>query len=584
MSIVGFQTVPTTPNTRTANNQSVLWNLQYFGPRLPSFIITDLINRGEDVQRVRRYERGEPDQVMSAEVRKVLTVRSDGGLSFLGANYQMPIIQTFVDRCNLQSVEAPGNDAGTAWCNEVYEYTRMDALQGDVHERTICDGDCCVMTWWDNDLQQVRYTIEEAWDGTQGMIPIYRSKSIPVMDCAIKIWQIFLDQSLNILIRINIYYADHVEKYFSINQAPPKPWFGGDISIPQYKNTVVRRAPREPIVRGTGTARNYLAATDISEVYESTVIHFDPEEQTEEYSMPDGSPLGIPVIHFRNRARHNFGVSEIKSTIPIQDLMNRLMYSMAINAEYNAFPLIWSKGFQMPDALRPGTIVAMSEGTPMQQGEIAEMGRIPGSDPKPYLDALNWCSMTMGKISRTPSPEFASEAGRISGEALKQLEIGLIGKANRFMIKCGNAWEDVFMMANRIQTAYGNKKPPKINSFKSIWQSPEIRDDLQTVQGAMLARPVMGDAQTRRTLAPIYNLDQSALEQIEEEIEQDQADKMQAMMSTPMFGQGQSMPATPGQSPNGNGAGGNEQIQPETARGEKDMTEAASGKQEVTAQ
>lgn len=596
MSLVGFQTTPTTPNVRTSNLQSVLWQLQYMGPRLPSFIITDLVNRGEDVQRVRRYERGEPDQVMSDEVRKVLTVRSDGGLSFLGANYQMPIVQTFVDRCNLQSVEAPGNDAGTEWCNEVYEYARMDALQGDVHERAICDGDCCVMAWWDNDSQQLRYTIEEAWDGTQGMIPIYRSKSIPVMDCAIKVWQIFLDMSMNILIRMNIYYPDHVEKYFSINQAPFQAWQGGDISIPQYKNLPLKKS-QSALVRGSGSARNYLSATAISEGYESAVIHFEDEKPVEWYAMPDGTPLGIPVVHFRNRARHNVGISEIKSTIPIQDLMNRLMYSMAINAEYNAFPIIWSKGFQMPDAMRPGTIVQISPEQAMTPDYQAELGRLQGADMKPYLDALNWCSMTMGKISRTPSPEFSSEAGRISGEALKQLEIGLIGKANRFMVKAGNAWEDLFMMANRIQTAYGSKKPPKIDNYKSIWSSPEIRDDLQTVQGAMLARPVFGDAQTRRTLAPIYNLDQTALNQIEDEIEQDQQDKMQAMMSAPGFGGAQSQPIADDGAANADDkpapvggqpqAGGSAQVKPVADSGDAkmDATKAETAQpQEVTAQ
>ncbi len=420
MALIGFNTTPVTPNVRTAPNQSALWQLQFFGPRLPSFVITDLINRGEDVQRVRRYERGEPDQVMSDEVRKVLTVRSDGGLSFLGANYQMPIVQTFVDRVNLQSVEAPGNDKGTEWCNEVYEYTRMDALQGDVHERTICDGDCCVMTWWDNDLQQVRFTLEDAWDGTQGMIPIYRSKSIPVMDCAIKIWQVFLDQSLNVLIRMNIYYPDHVEKYFGINQAPFQAWQGGDISIPQYKNAPIKRATEPTIVRGTGGARNYLSASAISSGTESVVIHFEPEKPVEYYTMPDGTPLGIPVIHFRNRARHNFGVSEIKSTIPIQDMMNRIMYSLVINAEYNAFKILWTRGFQAPDALRPGVVVEISPDTPMTKDQVADMGSIEGGDMAPYLDTLNWCSMTMGKISRTPSPEFTQEAGRISGEEVRE--------------------------------------------------------------------------------------------------------------------------------------------------------------------
>lgn len=588
MVLQAFQTVTTGPNTNLAPTQPLLYNLQFVGPRLPTYIITDQLNRAQQVLMYRRYAVGDHDAFMSNEMRELLGVTSVAFSPF-AINYQDIVIQTMVDRCILQSMEAPGNDRATQWANDVYEYTRMDALQGDLHEATIRDGDAGIMVDWDEDNQQVKYTLQEAYDGTQGMIFIYRSKSVPVMDCAIKIWQIFLDLSLNVLSRVNIYYPDHVEKYFAINQAPLKAWQGGDISVPQYDPTKQRTSALNSsrvIKRGSGQSRDYMSASAISDGYRSTVIHFEPEEPIQYYTMRDGSPMGIPVIHFRNRGRQNYGYSEIKNSIPPQNALNRLMYSMVINAEYNGFNLLVTRGFNPPQSLRPGTIIKISADTPMTKDQVADATRIEAGNMSPFIDTANWFANEIGKITRTPSPEFMAENGRVSGEALKQLEIGLIGKSNRFMVKAGNAWEDVFMMANRMQQAYGNKQPPAVDAFKANWRSPEIRDDLQTIQGAMLMRPVVGDAQTLRNVAPIYDLDEQAILAILDEKKQEDADKLTAMQqsSMPMFG-GQP-PMTPGDNNDGSGAGGNTQVHPQETQGDAEgVTEAGTpGEQEVTAQ
>lgn len=537
MSNNPFTTIQTTPNQPTAWTQSVAYQLQFIGPRVPTWYINDQLNRAQAVLRYRRYEIGDHDAFMSAEMMNLLNIISTNYSPF-SDNYCSVIVQTMVDRCTLQSMEVPGDDAATKWANDIYEYVRMDALQGDVAEATIRDGDAFVMVDWDEDLQQVRYTLEETYDGTVGMMAFYRSKSVPVMDCAIKIWQMALDISMNILTRVNIYYTDHVEKYYCLNQAPLSPWQGGDISIPQYAPDAQRAAYGQPtkpqIVRGS--KRTFLTASEISQPTPSTVIHFESEDPIQYYRMADGTPLGIPVIHFRNRGRQNYGYSEIKSAIPIQDAVNRMMYSLIINAEYNGFPLLVARGFPMPSAVRPGTVINIQADQPLSKDETADVTRIQGADMTAYIDALKWATAEMGKITRTPTPEFMAQSGKVSGEALKQLEIGLVGKANRFMTKAGNAWEDVFRMAARIQESYGDVLPPKIDALKANWRSPEIRDDATTVQNALAMRDVVGDAQVLRMVAPILDLDEQGIQFILQEKQDELQQKLSLLPSVPGYG------------------------------------------------
>lgn len=530
MTFDAFQTAPaTTPNTVVQTTSSVLYNLQWVGPKVPSLWVQDQLNRAANVQRYRRYAIGDQDAFLSPEMRALLGVTSTNYSPFAD-NYQDVVIQSFVDRCLLQAIQAPGNDAGSEYFDNFYEYARLDGLQSDIHEAAIRDGDTFAMVTWDEETQQNKVTLEEAYDGNIGMLAFYRSKSIPIMDCAIKIWQIALDITMNVLTRVNIYFPDHVEKYYGINNAPLSPWQGGDISIPEYKpesQTITAVVPSSGGIKSIGA---------VSKPTPSAVIHFEPEEPIQYYKNRDGSPLGIPVFHFRNRGRQNYGYSEIKSSIPIQDALNRIMYSLVINAEYNGFNILWTRGFQAPSAIRPGTIIEISKDQPMTTDQVADVGRLEAGNMSPFIDTAKWLTGEIGKITRTPTNEFSQDAGKVSGESLKMREIGLIGKANRFMTKAGNVWEDIFMYAARVEAAYGNKMPPKIETAKAIWRSAEIRDDTQIVQNAMLLRPVVGDAQTLRMVSPVLDIDESGIQEILDEKQQETADKLAAMAAVPQFG------------------------------------------------
>jgi len=471
----------------------------------------DMRIRGERVHRFRRYADGDHDANLTNEMRRLLRVKSapEGSAEFAD-NYQDIIIQTMVDRLTLSGIEAD-NDLATDWAKEVMAFNRLDAMQGDVHEGAIRDADTFIMVSYDNEKQQVRFTHELAYDGTSGVYPVYLSEDVSEMQCAIKIWHITnADGAVKDQLRVNYYYPDRIEKRVSND---------GQALIPFKDDST--------------DAKGDIPWTDT-----------------------DGTPLGIPIVHYRNRGRKNWGLSEIENTIPLQNVQNRLLYSLVMAAELTAFQIRWAKGFTPPADLTPGMWVVMTKnGGPLGKNDLADVGVMEQGELLPYLDALRWNAMEMGKISRTPAPEMMG-ADDSSGEALKQREIGLIGKVERFQIKAGNSWEDVFGLAHKIQTEFGSKKPPTYERFYAQWDDAEVRNDKVTIENAMLLRPLIGDEEVLRIIAPIYEYDEDRIQKILKAAdEKKQADMEAAMAAMPTFG-GRTMPARNGAPPvPPNGAG-----------------------------
>jgi hypothetical protein len=67
----------------------------------------------------------------------------------------------------------------------------------------------------------------------------------------------------------------------------------------------------------------------------------------------------------------------------------------------------------------------------------------------------------------------------LSGEALKQLETGLIGKCQRFQKENTSGVRSLIELTARIQKTFsGFKDPPELGRLTVEWDSPELRDNV----------------------------------------------------------------------------------------------------------
>jgi hypothetical protein len=453
--------------------------------------IADQEMRGEKVEMYRNYADGDHPANMTAEMRAALrAVRPDGSSEFT-ANDMDTVIQMPTDRTVLDTIDAD-TDAASAWAQEVMEASRIDALNLEVHESAYRDGDTFLMVHYDNDGRRAVFTHELAYDGRSGMMVLYRSDDSSEMDAAIKIWNITSTSgTVQNTTRINVYYPDRIQKYTSTDGGAFMPFVDDD--------------------------------TDADGV----APWLDRNNQ----------PLGIPVFHFKNRGRKNYGLSEIESAIPLQDAKNRMLHSLVMSSELTAFQVRVAKGFVPKAGITPGGWITITgqNGGPLTKEDVAEVDVLESGDLTQQLAAIQWVSSEIMRVTRTPAPEFMG-GDNASGESLKQREIGLLGKVRRFQVTAGNVWEDAMGMAWKIEAAFGTQ-PPAYKRFYARWVDAEVRNDTETIKNALMLKDTIGEREFLRLIAPIFKWDEARIDSILAENAAERSKRISELGSSiPSFG------------------------------------------------
>lgn len=442
--------------------EAIQARLMAAGMVLPQTWISDIEQWGQNVALYREYAEGNHRAKLTKEMREMLRI-SDARNDQFSLNYCDLVVQRMNDRLVVTGVEGDGDDA-SAWSADVLTANRFDGLQMDVHEATIRDGITFVMATFNNDTQQVVLAHELAWDGDTGLIPVYDRMGKRIA-AAVKVWY---EGSLSR--RVNIYYADRVEKYDADT--------GGALLV-----------HADEVDDGDG---------------ESVVPWMDAQRR----------PIGVPVIPFVNRAKTRLttGTSELASIIPVNDSLNRTLVSMVMTSELSAFQIKIALGFEPPANVTPGMWVVVAAGG-LPDGQKADAKVLEQAQIVPFISQAQFLIDQIGTISQTPLPgQMGGDSA--SGEAIKQRETGLVGKVRRFQIKGGNAWEDVLALAANVQNAFGRTGAPKSTRWVCRWKDAEIRNDAEVIKNVKDTRDLMGDEQALREVAGVFGWDETQIQRI----------------------------------------------------------------------
>lgn len=432
----------------------------------------DLEVRAEKVALFRQYVEGDHRANLTDEMRRSLRIVSKGSMNEFNVNHCAAIVETMANRLEVSRIGAD-NEAAQAWVNGVLRANKFDTLQGDIHDAALRDGDTYVLVGWDNEARQVRLYHEDAYDGVSGMIAFYSEPGR--IGAAIKIWRSTTNNPSD-TVRVNVYYPDRIEKYIS---------------------------------RGlTGLERHVV----------------EGEEWPAAWVDKRGQPLGVPVAHFRNRAVNyaDHGLSEIENAIPIQDALNRTLYSMVYAGEMTAFQIRYAIGIQPPAGLTPGMWIKAyasdANGAAVEPDETQvkwfqsiRLGAIEHGQLAPFIEMKSDLMRDIYDITSTPMPGGGNDSA--SGESQKQREVRLLGKVRRFQLKAGQAYEDLMEIAARIQGAYG-EQPPTYETLTTRWRSAELRDDKLVVENAVKVADRVGDREFLRMIASVYDWSDEQIEQI----------------------------------------------------------------------
>jgi len=422
---------------------------------------TETQQQGDLVKLFRNYYDGYHRMQLTSEMKAMLNI-SDERLERYNINYCSLIVDRMADRLNVDKfevkavnpaeampTEADGSaasklkDPAQEWVDELMEYNRFDGLQSDIAVAYLRDGMTFVMSQYDDVSKREVLAQELAYDGDTGMIVVYERGSASMIAAAVKIWydvpqtvedRLEGEANTSLYKRVNVYYPNQTDKYYS---------------------------------------------TDGIEL-----VAMDAPEET----VRMGKTPGVPVTAFYNKG----GVSELTNIMPMQDSLNSALVDLVMAGRLTAFSVFFAVGVNMPKAVTPGMTIfknivdangaiILPQNVEEAQAQAAILGsakleRIQGGDLSQIIAGIELIINQIGVISSTPLPgQMGGDSS--SGEALKQREIGMLGKLNRAQVQIGNAWEDVILLANMQQTLFGDASAPAIDKLDTRWKSAEMRND-----------------------------------------------------------------------------------------------------------
>lgn len=499
--------------------------------------------RARKVARFRRYADGDHDNRMTLEQKRLLNIHSgDEDSTEFNDNLCSIILDTPLDRIQLLGVNANAPkarqdstavapapqpqpvppaaqgqlpapmtsppaaskakpiDPAQEWATDLLERNRLDALQVDVHEATLRDGNTFLMVYPDENTRLPCFSHEPAYDGSYGMVVIYETTTSETPLLAIKVWRI-TSTLIADTVRVNVYYEDRIERYIGLTAS----------GLHSYTED------------GDGAVIGWVTPQGVRLDY--PVIP---------WLMPDRTPIGVPIFHFRNRgtSADNFGLSELENVLPLQDAANVVLTSLVATALLSGFPIRAAVGFQAPAAVVPGLVLSINSkdasGKIIMDKAVGDylasvrLDQYPAADLAPLISVAQYLKEEMFAVTNTPTDDKASR--QASGEARKQAEIKLLGKVKRFEVRNGNAWENAVRMAARVEAAFTADPPPitEDTTLTAQWDDADIRNDSQFVTD-MLAQYEKGVIDQRTYLEAVQDVYDWDADKIDEIIQRTEA-------------------------------------------------------------
>jgi hypothetical protein len=195
--------------------------------------------------------------------------------------------------------------------------------------------------------------------------------------------------------------------------------------------------------------RVQLYYPDHIEAYQSTGKDLPSATSGYAFMFEERNPFGIvPVFHFKVHGRK--AKSDLRSVVPVQDMINKLCADMMVSSEFGSFKQRWKIGGAQADGLQNGPDVVWDLPGAREGEQPVGVGEFSAADLAQFLAAIDKFAGYVAAITRTPLHYFLGGGGQVSGEALIALEAPVTKKAQDRIDRFGMTWREVMAFAERI--------------------------------------------------------------------------------------------------------------------------------------
>lgn len=402
--------------------------------------------RQKAIVRARKYAAGEQSAYLTARLKEILDL--DGAVDpnlLLHLNISDKVITALTDRMRVSGFTSE-DKAFSAWAWKQWQVNRLDANAATIYEGTLCDGEYFVFVDLKEDgtprfTPHTRFCDEGNGGDGFGCKAFYpNDDETQPMKYAVKRWiEKYTDtngreQSRK---RMTLYYSDHLEKFF------------------------LDHGKWQPLK--------------------------DPNEQTDERGFVAwmdgaGKPLGIPIIHFRNR---NLACEIDSSVVSLQNIINHTLVALVESSDTHGFPIWKFFGFYPTSdgkdlkadgsnrlKVQANTII----GTTRARGEVDAM-REPPIDPLALITVIEKAMRWVAQIKDIPLSRFQFTEQVAAEGTQKQQEAPMLARIGAVETVIGDAWEDAMQMARRLANEFGSAGLSEDAMIQTQWAALTVRSD-----------------------------------------------------------------------------------------------------------
>lgn len=356
------------------------------------------------------YEGNVPEVFATERLRRVFKVTGDRSRM----NYCRPVVHAVSDRLEVGTISGDSPEA-TAIIQKVWRDNDLGLESLGLHRNALAAGDYYAIVWPDADGE---------WD-VSFHSPLNVSVVYDPQQPRKKAYGVHMWRSGEAEHRINLYYADRVEKYVAQT---------GDVT--------------------DGTQWNHTETVD--------------------------NPFGrVPVFHFRTD--RPYGRPEHYDAYDCQNAINKLFITNMHTIDYQGAPTRYALS-NVPD----GEISDFEEGDTDRENlgalkndpgslwylkGVTSVGEFKPADPAAFWTPIDKTLRSMAAITNTPLHYFERYGGNPTGNALRTAEAPLLKKIEDRKRSFGYTWRELFMF---ILNAEGVESDVVV-----YWQANESLDELE---------------------------------------------------------------------------------------------------------
>ena len=417
------------------------------------------ILRGDAYTEFRDYYEGIQLTQLTARMRKFLELNE---LQDFRINVCPIVVDALAEKLKVAKFSCKGqDDVFTEW----WKRSRMNAVQSVVHTAAVRDADTYVLVEWNNTSMRPDFFQENAYDGIEGVHIVYSDERRTTPVVGVKRWTIQTGEK-TLTRRTNLYYPEKVEKYTDLGSG--KDWS-------QYEDPD------------------------------------DPQPWPIPWVAKDGSPLGIPIIHFSNKdLGYSYGISELNDVVVMQNAGNKALIDLLAAADTTGFQMTWATGLSPTDSIVVAPGILLKSTNP-----DVKFGVIPAAALTGLLALKDSLIADIAKITRTPLSYFQLTGQVAAAGTLKEQRSGLVSKALDRQVSFGNDWEDVMYMGRKLNNTFGGTAMDELEAIATEWvddEKPELAELATSVE--LLKRGEAASTETKvRILHPEWS-DEKVLKEV----------------------------------------------------------------------